>query len=368
MNGYLSSKRSVTLEITSGLFHSLKTKAAILVQSNEPLKVTELIIPSLEKGQVLVDMEWSGICRSQLMEVQGHRGADPYLPHLLGHEGTGRVIEIGNGVSKLSTGDRVVVSWLRGKGLMAKGSVFKDGNLQINSGPIATFSEKAIISENCCFPIQEDIPSELASLLGCAIPTGAGIVINEMKPTPNSSISIWGVGGIGLAAVAGAVITQCHPIVAIDISPENLRLAKSFGATHTFLANEINQDVINSLTKNEGFDFAVEATGHVGSIEKAFYSVRDRGGLCIFASHPPKHDLISLEPHALIRGKQIRGSWGGACEPDKDIPKFINLFHQGKLPLQKLISHRFKIEQINEAFEVLDSGKCGRILLDLSNN
>ena len=124
-----------------------------------------------------------------------------------------------------------------------------------------------------------------------------------MKPSPNSSISIWGVGGIGLAAVAGAVITQCHPIVAIDISPENLQLAKSFGATHTFLINEINEDVIKSITKDEGFDFAVEASGQVGSIEKAFYSVRDRGGLCIFASHPPEHDLISLEPHALIRGK-----------------------------------------------------------------
>ena len=101
------------LEITTGLFHNLKTKAAVLVQVNEPLKVTELTIPSLEKGQVLVDMEWSGICRSQLMEVQGHREGNPYLPHLLGHEGAGRVIETGNEVSKLSKGDRVVVSWLR---------------------------------------------------------------------------------------------------------------------------------------------------------------------------------------------------------------------------------------------------------------
>jgi S-(hydroxymethyl)glutathione dehydrogenase/alcohol dehydrogenase len=144
-------------------------------------------------------------------------------------------------------------------------------------------------------------------------------------------------------------------------------MARSFGATNLVRADQKDfDDQLLSMTNGVGFDFAVEATGNVEVVERAFESVRDFGGLCIFASHPPVGHKISIEPHALIRGKQIRGSWGGSTNPDKDIPKFVDLYLSGRLPLDKLISHRFKLDQINQAFKQFNEGRGQRILLDLN--
>ena len=215
--------------------------------------------------------------------------------------------------------------------------------------------------------VEKSVPMDIASLLGCAVPTGAGIVMNEIKsPTQPSSIAIWGVGGVGLCAIAGAVLVGFEQIVAIDIDDEKLEIARSFGATNILRADqgEFN-DKLFSLTNGLGFDYAVEASGNVGVIERAFESVRDFGGVCIFASHPPVGHKISLEPHALIRGKQIRGSWGGSTNSEKDIPKFVDLYLSGRLPLDKLISNRFKLDEINQAFNQFNEGRGQRILLDL---
>lgn len=345
----------------------LITKAAILEQVNQPLRVANLKIPVLGPGQVLVDMKWSGLCRSQLMEMQGARGPDKYLPHLLGHEGAGVVKDIGASVSKVSPGDHVVITWIKGSGLEGGSTSYLEGSSSVSAGPVTTFSSYAVISENRCIPFDKSVPMDVASLLGCAVPTGAGIVINEIDLTPASSIAIWGVGGIGLCAIVGAVLTGCEQIVAIDITDEKLEMARSFGATNLVRADQKDfDDQLLSMTNGVGFDFAVEATGNVEVVERAFESVRDFGGLCIFASHPPVGHKISIEPHALIRGKQIRGSWGGSTNPDKDIPKFVDLYLSGRLPLDKLISHRFKLDQINQAFKQFNEGRGQRILLDLN--
>jgi S-(hydroxymethyl)glutathione dehydrogenase / alcohol dehydrogenase len=347
----------------------MRSLAAILDHPNQPLRVAELEIPILVRGQVLVNMEWSGLCRSQLMEIRGERGPDRYLPHLLGHEGVGLIEDIGPGVTKVKKGDRVVISWIRGSGIQAEGPVYHDQKTSINAGSVATFATRAIISENCCVVLERQIPSDVASLLGCAVPTGAGIVMNEMKPKRGNSIIVWGVGGIGLAAISGAVICGCDPIVAVDLFEEKLNLAKDFGASHTFASEEVGLDeILLGITGGMGFDFAVEAGGHAHTIEKAFSFVKDGGGLCIFASHPPKHEYISLKPHCLIRGKQIRGSWGGACDLDLDVPRFANLYLKGKMPLESLITHKFDLHEINEAFKVLEEGRCGRVLLNLRTN
>lgn len=345
----------------------LITKAAILEQVNHPLRVANLKIPVLGPGQVLVDMKWSGLCRSQLMEMQGARGPDKYLPHLLGHEGAGVVKDIGASVSKVSPGDHVVITWIKGSGLEGGSTSYLEGSSSVSAGPVTTFSSYAVISENRCIPFDKSVPMDVASLLGCAVPTGAGIVMNEINLTPASSIAIWGVGGVGLCAIAGAVLTGCEQIVAIDINKKKLELARSFGATNLVRADQKDfDDQLLSMTNGVGFDFAVEATGNVEVVERAFESVRDFGGLCIFASHPPVGHKISIEPHALIRGKQIRGSWGGSTNPDKDIPKFVDLYLSGRLPLDKLISHRFKLDQINQAFKQFNEGRGQRILLDLN--
>lgn len=330
------------------------------------MRVANIKIPVLGPGQVLVDMKWSGLCRSQLMEIQGARGPDKYLPHLLGHEGAGVVKDIGASVSKVSQGDHVVITWIEGSGLEGGSTSYLEGSSSVSAGPVTTFSSYAVISENRCIPIDRSVPMDVASLLGCAVPTGAGIVMNEINLKPDSSIAIWGVGGVGLCAIAGAVLAGCEQIIAIDMTTEKLEIARSFGATNVLRVDqeELDDQLLN-MTNGLGFDYAVEASGNVRVIERAFESVRDFGGVCIFASHPPVGHKISLEPHALIRGKQIRGSWGGSTNPDVDIPKFVDLYLSGRFPLDKLISHRFKLDQINQAFKQFNEGRGQRILLDL---
>jgi len=343
----------------------MKTRAAILEKIGGPLRIAEIEVPPLKTGQLLVRIDCSGICRSQLMEVQGRRGPDRYLPHLLGHEGAGAVVDVGGKIRKVKTGDHVVLTWIKGKGLDAGGSVYKEKGKAINAGPVTTFSEYAVISENRCVPIDGVISKDLASLLGCAVPTGAGIVLNEMKAGAGDSIAVWGVGGIGLCALAGAVLAGCDPIIAIDILPDKLTMASEFGATCGVDANDRDpvQRVLE-LNGGVGVDFAVEAAGRATTIEQAFASVKDDGGLCVFASHPPEGERISLEPHALIRGKRIRGTWGGASNPDEDIPRFVKLHEDGRLPLQKLITHRFPLNEINGALKLLESGAPGRIVIE----
>lgn len=347
----------------------MKTKAAILEKTGQPLRLADVELPSLKKGQILVKLDSSGICRSQLMEVTGGRGEDKYLPHLLGHEGAGIVLETGEGVTKVHTGDRVILTWIKGHGIEAGGSLYKEGTRSINSGAIATFTEYAVISENRCVKLNIPLPPDVASLFGCAVPTGAGIVLREINTSPSSTLGVWGLGGIGMSALMGAVAANCATIVAVDVSPDKLNMAKELGAHRVINATESDPEkIIAEMTGGKGLDFAIEAAGRTATIEQAFRCVRDLGGLCVFASHPPQGQTISLEPHALIRGKQIRGTWGGNCHPDEDIPLLADMYQRGKLPVERLISHCFALDQINEALDLLATGNCGRIVIEFQPN
>ena len=172
-------------------------KAAILEQLNSPLVIKDIEIPSLAPGQVLVKLAYSGVCQSQLMEIKGKRGDDKFLPHLLGHEGSGVVMEIGESVTKVRPGDKVILGWIKGSGLNVNGAIYKsyDGK-NVNSGGVTTFNEYSVVSENRCTILPGGVPMDIAVLFGCAIPTGAGIVMNTLKPYTGSSIAIWGLGGI----------------------------------------------------------------------------------------------------------------------------------------------------------------------------
>jgi S-(hydroxymethyl)glutathione dehydrogenase/alcohol dehydrogenase len=345
----------------------MKTKAAVLYETGKPLVIVDdLEIPEPGKGQVLVNISSSGICRSQLMETQGCRGHDRFLPHLLGHEGSGVVEAIGEGVQKLRAGDRVVLTWIKGQGADIPSSTCTHGSETINAGAVTTFSHHALVSENRCVPLDVDIPPDVASLLGCAIPTGAGIVLNTMKPNEDDSLLIIGLGGIGMSALLGAVLRGCSPIIGVDPDPDKLELARQLGATHTIDPTAENlEEAARVIVADGGVDFSIEAAGRTETIEQAFGLVRDNGGLCIFASHPPAGDTIRLDPHLLIRGKQIRGSWGGDTDPDQDIPFYARKFAEGQLPLDRLVTHRFPLEDINEALALLESGRAGRIVIDM---
>ncbi len=343
-------------------------KAAVLVQTGQPLEVMDGIeLPALETGQVLTRIHYTGVCHSQLMEVSGKRGDDPWLPHLLGHEASATVVDIGPGVTKVKPGDPVVLTWIKSKGLQASGAKYQCGELTINSGAVTTFNEYSVVSENRCVAIPKDIPLDIASLFGCAVMTGAGIVTNTLKPPAGSSLVVYGVGGIGLSALMAAKVHQCNPIIAVDVSDDKLKQATEFGATHTVNAkNEDPVAAIRVLTNDLGTEFAVESAGLAHTIEQAFNSVRKGGGYCVFASHPASGEKVCLDPFDMICGKRIEGSWGGDSNPDEDIPLYAELYLQGKMPLEKLITHRYSLDQINKALEDMKANLVGRALLKVS--
>ncbi len=344
----------------------MKTKAAVLYEINKTLQIEELTIPDLQSGQVLVKIAYSGICRSQLNEIQGLKGQDNYLPHTLGHEGSGIVEAIGLGVSKVKPGDHVVLTWIKGRGADAPSTLYKNADdSTVNSGAISTFMTKAIISENRLVKIHQEMPLREAALLGCAIPTGAGIILNTLKVQSGNSVAIFGVGGIGLSAVLAAGLVNAVPIIAVDVSDYKLKLARDVGATH--LINARQEDplaAILKITDGRGVNYAIEAAGRRETMESAFRAVRDNGGLCVLAGNLSQGEMISLDPFDLIKGKQIIGTWGGETDPDRDIPHYADLFLSGKLSLAKFSTDQFKIEEINDAFKDLENGKVGRPIIE----
>jgi len=342
-----------------------KAKAAILYELNQPLVIKEIELPELLNGQVLVKVFFSGVCRSQLMEVRGNRGEDNWLPHLLGHEGSGEVIAIGENVTKVVVGDNVILGWIKGNGIEAPGAKYlSDGNV-INSGKVTTFSTYTIVSENRIVKMPKGLPMDIAVLFGCALLTGAGMVFNELKPNVEQSIAVIGLGGIGLSALMALTQFQCKKIIAIDISDERLALAKSFGATDVL--NSSNQNIESEIIRitGDGIDACVESGGKVETIELGFSIIKKNTGKLFFASHPPEGQLIKIAPHELISGKQIFGSWGGGSKPDIDIPKLAEIYIKGNLPLEKLISKRYKLENINEALNDLENGKVFRPIIEM---
>ncbi len=344
----------------------MTTKAAILYASDRPLEVADVATPELKAGQVLAKVECSGVCASQLMEVRGKRGPDRSLPHLLGHEGAGVVLQVGPDVRKVREGDRVVLTWIKSSGADAGGSQYLRGSETVNAGPVTTLGCHAVVSENRCVKIDADIPPDVAALFGCAVLTGSGMVLNTIRPSPNDTIAVWGAGGVGLAAVIAAKLSGCRVVVAVDVQDTKLELATTLGATHCVNASrEDAPDRIREIVGSNGVDYAVDAAGRAATIEMAFSSVRKNGGLCVFASHPPFGERICLDPHELISGKNIKGSWGGESVPDRDIPRFVELYRAGKLPLEKLITHRYRLDEINKALGDLEKGLVGRPMIEM---
>ena len=342
-------------------------RGAVLWKTGEPLIVEDRIeVPELKEGQVLVKISYSGVCRSQLMEVRGLRGKDKFLPHLTGHEGCGEVVAIGGSVKKVKIGDWAILGWIKASGINAPGAVYECNGVKINSGPITTFSTYSIVSENRIVPLPDGLPKDIAVLFGCALPTGAGIVLNEISPKKDSSIAIVGLGGIGLSALMATKVLNCYPVIAIDISEDKLEIAKTFGATHAVNASKenVHQRVLD-ISNGEGVDFSIEASGSTIAIELAFEIIKKNGGECIFASHPPEGEMIKLSPHELISGKAIKGSWGGASRPDNDIPKLAKIYNEGNLPLEKLVNKVYSLDEINQALDDLENYKVFRPIISL---
>ncbi|MDD5687485.1 MAG: zinc-binding dehydrogenase [Elusimicrobia bacterium] len=342
-------------------------KAAILYELNKPLKIEKISIPKLNEGQVLVKVIASGICHSQLNEIKGKKGPDKFLPHTLGHEGVGIVREIGSEVKKVKIGDYVVLTWIKGEGLDVPSALYygSDGT-KINSGAISTFMEYAIISENRLVVISEKVPFKAASLLGCAVPTGAGIVKNSVELKKENSIAIFGIGGIGSSSLLYAGAVGCRKIIAIDNNNSKLDFAKKLGATDTIDSGKENVVLkIKEMTGAKGVDYAIEASGVKEVMEMAFDSIKDKG-TAVIAGNLRHGDKISINPFDLIKGKKIVGTWGGETNSDRDIPLYADMYLSGKLKLDMLVTHTYSLDDINCALEDLERGKVGRALIDMS--
>jgi S-(hydroxymethyl)glutathione dehydrogenase / alcohol dehydrogenase len=335
-------------------------RAAVLFQTGEPLRIVELPVPQLLPGQVLVKIHYSGVCRSQLMEVRGGRGVDKWLPHLLGHEASGVVAAVGDGVTKVGLGDPVILTWLQGIGQdAAPAKYLLDGEV-VNSGRVSTFSNFSVVSENRVVRLPEGLSLKNAILFGCALPTGAGLVLNEVRPSKDSTVAVLGLGGVGLSALMATIALGIKKILAIDSNPEKLSFARSIGAHHVLDSAESNLvGQVMELTGG-GVDYCVESAGSTRTIELGFALLNRKSGALHFASHPPDGDRISIAPHELIAGKKIFGSWGGACHPDRDVPRLAELFLQSKLSLDHLVNREYPLESINEALNDLEDSKVFR--------
>jgi len=331
----------------------MKTKAAVLRNVGGPLIIEELEIPKLCEGQVLVKILCSGLCRSQINEINGRKGRE-FIPHLLGHEASGEVINIGAGVTKVKAGDYVVASWIKGSGLNSPMVLYESDKGIVNAGAVATFSEYAVISENRLVKISKNIDPIVASLLGCAVPTGAGI-IGSSGINHDHKLAVFGIGGIGASALlrAKALNIEC---IAFDIVPWKL--------DWTSVKLGIKSVHVNCFNHKNVFDFAIECSGSKKAMEMAFECLKNNG-TAIIAGNLESGEKISIDPFELVKGKKLRGTWGGECFLDEDIPFYASEYLKNNLPIKKLITEVYSFDQINRGLEDLEEGKLIRGVVEI---
>jgi Zn-dependent alcohol dehydrogenase len=338
-------------------------KAAILVESKKPLVVANVDLPKkLEYGQVLVKIFYSGICGAQVNEeIDAAKGPDKFLPHLLGHEGSGVVEKIGDGVSTVKPGDHVVLHWRKSKGIQSGTPKYLWNGKRVNAGWITTFNEKAIVSENRLTVISKDFDMRTAALFGCAVTTGFGVVNNDAKIKIGQSVLIFGVGGLGLNIAYASSMVSAYPIVGIDLHEHKIDLGKKFGLTHgiTIKSNNLEKEIYDIIGM-KGADVVIETTGIAKVIEQA-YQLTASDGKTILVGVP--REKISIYSLPLFFDKKLTGSHGGSSNPDSDIPRYIRLINNNKMSLKNLITHEFNLTEINNAIDLFRSGKAGRIII-----
>ncbi|MBU1042609.1 MAG: zinc-binding dehydrogenase [Proteobacteria bacterium] len=347
------------------------TKAAILVEQRQPLVVDEIELPSqLDCGQVLVRVLYSGICGSQLGEIAGVKGPDKFLPHLMGHEGSGEVLATGPGVRHVKQGDRVVLHWRKGRGIEAMPAMYKWRGQRLNAGWVTTFNEHAVISENRLTPLPLDFDMELAPLLGCAVTTGFGAMMNTARLQIGESVVVLGAGGVGLNVIQAAALTTAHPIVAVDIFDNRLELARTLGATHTINSRDLDLKdglgpAIRAIIGPAGADVVVDNTGNTALIALA-YALTQAQGRTILVGVPRAQDDITIHSLPLHFGKVLSGTHGGDGDPSIDIPRYARLEQQGLLRLAPLVTERYVLDEINEAINRMKNGAAvGRCIIGM---
>ena len=338
----------------------------MLVDTDKPLEILELEFPKLIEGQILIQNRYSGICRSQLMEASGQRGKDPWIPHLLGHEGYGLVKEVGPAVTKVKPGDKVIVSWIDGIGVKSKNPIFLsvDGR-EINSGAATTFSEYSVVSESRAYIAPSGFSEEFLPQFGCALLTGGGMVLSNLETKDIDRLQstlILGFGGVGTAAALMLKSMQHSEVIIIEVSDSRREAAKKLGFNRVF-SNLLEYKKTNP---NDLFDYCFEAAGSVESIEEGFASIKDNG-ILVFASHPRNGDLLTLDPHELIKGKTIKGTWGGNFPPDQAIKEIGDRLIKLDIDINYMLGPKFTLDNVNKGLSYLQSGGPGKPLIDFGD-
>lgn len=342
-------------------------KASILVEQRKPLVVDEVELPaSLDVGQVLVKVHYSGICGSQLGEIDGVKGADNFLPHLLGHEASGTVLDVGLGVKHVKPGDRVVLHWRRGLGIECAPPRYRWRGKNLNAGWITTFNEYAIVAENRMTTIPVDCDLDVAALFGCAITTGFGAIENNARVRIGESVVVFGAGGVGLNIVQAASLVGAHPVIAVDLYDNRLALAKELGATHQINSGKVDaKSAVESIIGIAGLDVFIDNTGQPAIIEMGYGLTKPQGRVTLVGV-PRKGNNIQIYSLPLHFGKGLSGSHGGEAVPNMDIPRYYSLFRAGKIRLKELITEYASLDDINNAITNMRSGAtAGRCLIKM---
>lgn len=330
-------------------------KAAVLTKLNFPLEISEVELTELSFGQVLVKNICSGLCGSQLQEISGAKGNEKFLPHLMGHEGFGEVVEVGIGVTKVKIGDKVVLHWMKGSGIESPFPQYKYNGKLISSGKVTTFSEYSIVSENRVTKASNDSDPEFGALLGCAITTAIGTVYNEAKIKPGETVMIIGGGGVGAAMCKAAQICGASQIYVSDISRSKVKmdLIRSCGGILITQECAVNADVI------------IDTVGSNSVTEYYLKFLKNSGRYIVVGQNSPQGGFNIINSNHMFgsSGKCIIWTQGGKTNPDIDIPLYLDLNKAVKIKASDLVTHKFSLDQINEAFTILRSGQCGRILI-----
>ncbi|MBT5242162.1 MAG: alcohol dehydrogenase catalytic domain-containing protein [Rhodospirillaceae bacterium] len=369
----------------------MQIKAAVLREvgakmpyaESKPLKIESLELDPPGPGELLVQVKAAGLCHSDLSVINGSRLRP--TPMALGHEAAGIVKEVGIGVTRFSVGDHVVLVFVPSCGhcvpcaegrpaLCEPGAaanvagtlVSGERRLHVDNGDVhhhlgvSAFADHAVVSETSCVKVDSSLSFEEAALFGCAVITGVGAVLNTAKVEPGSRVAVIGLGGVGLNSLLGAVVAGAKQIVAIDLREDKLALARQLGATDAVNASDENAiEAIRELTGG-GVDYAFEMAGSVPALELA-WAITARGGETITAGLPHPDKRMSLPPVQLVgEERTLKGSYLGSCVPVRDIPTYIDLYKNGKLPVDRLMSDRIALEDINAAFDRLAAGETVR--------
>ena len=354
--------------MTNRLINSpTKTLAAILVEQKKDLIVAEITLPNaLEIGQVLVEFFFSGICGSQLGEIDGIKGPDKWLPHLLGHEASGRVMAIGPGVKHVKPGQVVVAHWRSGKGIEADTPKYGWNGETVNAGRITTFNQHAIVSENRLTPISSDADLKIAALYGCAVTTGLGTIENKASVRFGDLVVVFGAGGVGLNLIQGAMLAGAARILAVDLHDKRLALARQLGATDVI--NSSQEDPFQAISRSldgDAADIFIDNTGKPEIIANGYKTIKPTGKV-VLVGVPNRGTESSLDTLDLHFGKSITGTTGGQTQPDRDIIRYMRLFQSRRISLAPLITEIAPLQKVNQLIAGMRSGQsAGRCLIDL---